>query len=371
ASPPRMSHPATDIFLHACDCRTPLGDARETWARLLDGEIALRPEVPLWDSEERVPLALMGAMDDLATPRWLAPSAELLRGAPDRPWGTARYPVVVTSSNFGIDQMLAAHRTGEEHFQEHATAMRAVNAIAKAQGWGPNRTIISNACVSAQLGLLHAQRLLENDLADEALVFSFDFLSHFVVGGFHALKILNADFPQPYAARESGAIGLGDGLGYAVLSREKSPYRLAAVATHSEFHHMTGNDPSGTGFDAVIAPMREAAQSRPVFIKGHGTGTLEAGQLEAEAAHRTFPEARLASWKGSLGHTLGSCGIVELAITKIAFDENRAPGNVGAAAPYFAPNVEPGPIDLTHCAGAILLSSAFGGAHAAHLLTRD
>lgn len=358
------------IYLHQRQCRTALGDARQTWQALVDGRIALRPTAPLPGSEDRVPLALTGGLDGALPPRWLADASDLLAECPNRPWGHARFPVVITSSNFGIDQMLPAYQGGHGH-DAYAAASNAVRAIAEAMHWEPNRAIISNACVSAQLGLIHAERLLVNDLADDVLVFSFDTLSHFVVGGFYALKILNGDFPQPYAQRESGSIGLGDGAAFAVVSRTPSPLRLAASASHSEFHHMTGNDASGAGFDAVFAPLAQAAAGRKVWIKGHGTGTLEAGRLEAEAAARAFPDAPLVSWKGSLGHTLGSCGLVELAIAAEAFEQGTAPGCLGATGDFFSPNVNPQPFALGDFVGVVLVSSAFGGAHAGHLLLRD
>ncbi|WP_309401000.1 hypothetical protein [Cerasicoccus maritimus] len=365
-----MSAP-TDVFLHACACRTALGDTHETWQALTDGQIALRATQPLPDSDDRVPLALTGDLAECEPPRWLAPSIALLQAAPDRPWGDPRHPIVITSSNFGIDQMLAFHQGQTDACRHRATAVSATQAIAEQLGWGPNRSIISNACVSAQLGLIHAERLLANDLADEVLVFSFDYLSHFVVGGFHSLKILNNDFPQPYSDRETGSIALGDGAGFAVLSRAPSGFRLAASSSHSEFHHMTGNDPSGVGFKAVLAPLAEAANGQRVWVKGHGTGTLEAARLESAAAHAAFPGAPLVSWKGSLGHTLGSCGLIELAIAAEAFRQGRAPGTVGAAAPYVSQNVQGDAFTLDDFYGVVLVSSAFGGAHAGHLLIRE
>lgn len=359
------------VYLHACDCHTPLGDAHATWQALVEDKSSLRMSPPLPDSDDRVPLSLAGDLGDVDPPRWLAPCRQLLGSAPARPWGQQRYPVIITSSNFGIDQMLAFYQGHSDACRERATATTATNLILNELGWGANRTIISNACVSAQLGLIHASRLLENDLADEALVFSYDFLSHFVVGGFHSLKILNGDFPQPYTARETGSIGLGDGAGFAVLSRESSQYQLTATGTHSEFHHMTGNDPTGAGFEAVIRPLIETAAGRRIWVKGHGTGTLEAGHLEAETAARLLPEAPIVSWKGSLGHTLGSCGLVELAIAKVAFEQNLAPGTVGSHGPFFNDQVQAKPFSLQAYDGVALLSSAFGGAHASHLLIRE
>jgi 3-oxoacyl-(acyl-carrier-protein) synthase len=213
--------------------------------------------------------------------------------------------------------------------------------------------------------------LLHAGLADRVLVFSFDFVSPFVAGGFHSLKILNGTMPSPYAVRETGSIGLGDGAAFAVLSREAGPFRLAAHAFHNEMFHFTANRADGAGFAECAASIAAAAQGRRVWIKGHGTGTLEAGRLEAEVLARQFPGAPLTGWKGSLGHTLGSCGLVELALALAALRTGEIPGTVGGAAPSFSDTVALDPFAAAEFDGAILTGNAFGGAHAAMLLTHD
>ncbi|MDP0498136.1 MAG: hypothetical protein Q7Q73_18190 [Verrucomicrobiota bacterium JB024] len=359
------------VFIDACDCLSALGDAASTHERLCAGEIALKRHPVLDEGSERVPLALTGPMAATTPPRWLQLCVELAKRAPDFPWGTEKFPIVVSSSNFGIDQMLAAHQSGEERFHGSATPAHAVETLARACGWGPNRFIVSNACVSAQLALIQAERLLGAGLAERVLVFSFDFLSPFVAGGFHALKILNSDFPQPYTQRESGSIGLGDGAAFAVLSREPVSFRLAASAALAENYHMTANEPSGVGFRGVLERLAPSLPTGGVWVKGHGTGTLEAGRLEAEAVAWELPKSPLVGWKGSLGHTLGSCGLVELAVALVALRTGMAPGTVGAEPPFFTDNVHRENVALGGIGGVILLSSAFGGAQAAHLVTCD
>jgi len=210
-------------------------------------------------------------------------------------------------------------------------------------------------------------------------VFSFDFVSPFVAGGFHSLKILNGTMPAPYAVREVGAIGLGDGAAFAVLTRSagppKAPFRLEGHALFNEMFHFTSNQPDGAGFAACADAIASVANGRRVWIKGHGTGTLDAGRLEAEAFARAFPGAPLVSWKGSLGHTLGSCGLVELAIAVAALSDAAArhqiPGTVASTAPCFTDTVAVAPFDAGAFDAAVLTSNAFGGAHAAMLLSHD
>lgn len=355
--------------IEACDCVTPFGDALATRDALLANRraLALQPVLGTGGGD-LVPLALTGPIDETLPPRWLAAARELSARIPAGAWGSAREPVLVTSSNFGVGSLHAHTRDGNAAHVAHGTPFAAVELLRRTLGWGPQVHAYSHACVTAHLGLAHAARLLHAGLADRVLVFSFDLVSPFVAAGFHALKILNGGFPAPYAARETGSIGLGDGMAFAVLSRAPARHRLLAHSLHNEMHHFTANRPDGAGFAAVFAPFAALLDGRRVWVKGHGTGTLEAGRLEAEAVAHAFGAAPLVSWKGSLGHTLGSCGLVELAVALAALDGGTVPGTVGTTGPCFTPHVALAPFAATAFDGALLTSNAFGGAHAALLL---
>ena len=368
-----MSFPTenTSIRLAAAGCLTPFGHADATLAALLRGERALRLAPVLGvDGGDNVPLALCPGrtLDETAPPAWLALVGQLAQKIPGEGWGSPRRPVFVTSSNFGVGSLHAFRRTQDTAHLAFATPCATVELLQTRLGWGENVALLSHACVSAHLGLLLGTRTLRAGLADEALVLSFDFLSPFVTGGFHALKILNTDFPAPYQNRDTGSIGLGDGAAFAVLTRERGDFAVLAQSLHNEMHHFTANQPDGAGFDACLAPLAAAAAHRRPWLKGHGTGTLEAGRLEAGALARAFPGAPLVSWKGSLGHTLGSCGLVELALAAGALRAGRTPGTIGSAAPAFTAAVARESFDNRHLDTVLCASNAFGGAHAALLL---
>ena len=366
----RLEAESLPARIEACDCLTPLGNAAATHAALLAGRRALVLQPVLGGAGgDTAPLALCRPMEETLPPRWLPELRRLAGGIPGDHWGSARRPVIVTSSNFGVGSLYAFTRDHDERHLRHGPPFACVDLLRREFGWGDQVWLISHACVSAQLGLAHGARLLHARLAERVLVFTFDFVSPFVAGGFYSLKILNASWPAPYAVRESGSIGLGDGAAFAVLGREHGDFLLAAHALHNEMHHFTGNRADGSGFAACADALAGAAAGRRVWIKGHGTGTLEAGRLEAEAFARALPGAPLVSWKGSLGHTLGSCGLVELALALAAVRTGRVPGTVGSTAPCFADNVAVEPFDAGGYDGVILDSNAFGGAHAAMLLT--
>jgi len=370
----RVSPSTHPVHIGAWGCRTAFGDARTTCAALMAGRRALEPRPVLGrDAGDAVPLALAGGRpwEEAAPPNWARILDDLSSDIPGGPWGAPRRPVFVTSSNFGVGNLYAFQNTQDTAHLPFGTPFQTVDWLRRRSGWGPNVSPLSHACVSAHAGLALAGRALDADIADEALVFTFDFISPFVAGGFSALKILNAGMPAPYADRPTGSIGLGDGAAYAVVRRGPGEFTIGASSFHNEMHHFTANRPDGAGFAACLAPVAAAAGGRRVWVKGHGTGTLEAGRLEAETVGRLFPEAPLVSWKGSLGHTLGSCGLVELAITIEAIRSGSTPGTVGSEAPCFTPAVALQPFPNGHFEGVVLASNAFGGAHAAFLLCHD
>jgi 3-oxoacyl-(acyl-carrier-protein) synthase len=360
----------SSIVLRSVRAWTPAGEARETLETLLRGESILRLHPVDWQEGDAVPLSLDSTAREAVPPRWwerLGVFAEPLKG---KKWGQSRTPVLLSSSNYGVGNLHRFHETQDPAHLAWGTPHRCAEQVRRALEWGPNVTLFSHACVTAQLALFHAEQLLRKGVADEVLVFSFDFLSAFVAGGFYALKILNGQFPTPYTDGPVGSVALGDGMGYAILGRaetgEKAP-RIRQQALHNELHHFTANRSDGAGFEALLGQL-QVGNLRP-WVKGHGTGTLEAGKLEALAVQTHLPEAPLVSWKGGLGHTLGSCGMVELAIALEAQRTGQVPGTIGAGADLFAPNVAREPFDAQPFDSILCLSNAFGGAHAALLVT--
>src|SRR5436190_4688629 len=103
---------ALPVGIAACDGVTPFGGAGGTVRALLENKLALQLRPVLGrDGGDPVPLALIGdAIDETLPPRWLPAIRQLAARIPTDDWGTARRPVIVTSSNFGVGSMYAFTR---------------------------------------------------------------------------------------------------------------------------------------------------------------------------------------------------------------------------------------------------------------------
>lgn len=360
------------VGIEASDSLTAFGDSRTSCDSLLANKIALVATPVLGENGgDLVPLAYSDGYDETIPPRWEAKIKALAERIPEAPWGQPGYPVFLTSSNYDVGSLYSYDVTKNLDFLKVGTPAHSLDYIRKLFGWGPNAVALSHACVTAHVGIEMATRHLKLANAKKALIFSFDYISPFVAGGFHSLKILNEHFPAPYEDRDIGSIALGDGAGFVVLTNELQQFNIEDNFLYNEMYHFTANDPNGSGFAKAVDWLKAQNSDRKFWIKGHGTGTLEAGKMEADAFHEAFPKAPLVSWKGSLGHTLGSCGIVELAIALRAMESKKAPGTVGTTGPTIAPNVATQNIDLTDLNSVALFSNAFGGAHAGCLVSHD
>jgi 3-oxoacyl-(acyl-carrier-protein) synthase len=361
----------TGVTVQFCDCITPLGNSLETWRKLCDGVSNIR-QYPLLGDEggATVPLSLFEAMSPELPPRWIRHVTEMLNPVAGPEWGRADTPVFIASSNFGVDSLYYfRHENRAEHLP-YAVPHDSVEQIRLRLGWSRNISLFSHACVSSHIAILAATAAIKAG-ASKALVVSYDFISPFVTGGFNALKILNGAMPKPYHDGPTGSIALGEGAGYAILTGSGKGLAIRRQSTWNEMHHFTANDPTGIGFAKVVEPISDYLKTRRFWIKGHGTGTLEAGKLETCTLKTLFPDAPLVGWKGAIGHTLGSCGLVELAIAARAMENGTVPGTVGGENPCFADNVSLTPFDAKPYDAALILSNAFGGAQAGLVLCHD
>ncbi len=246
---------------------------------------------------------------------------------------------------------------------------------------GPVLTL-SAACASSAVAIGEALALIEDGTCDEAIVGGTEALHSFVYWGFHALKALS---PTPAAPFDAGRCGLSLGEGAAVLVLEslERAHRAgrAPIAIVEGFGSSTDGfdqlapEPSGTGLVlACRRAMEHAAADEQAVDRyhAHGTATVHNDRMEA-TAHAALFSGRavpVCAVKGSIGHTLGAAGALDIAICALTLQRQvlppianlrevdalaRVPAVIGAA------RSDSGRL-------ALAVSAGFGGINAALLL---
>lgn len=245
----------------------------------------------------------------------------------------------------------------------------AAGVRARLAATGPCLTV-STACTSGVVAVGVALDLLRLGRARRALVVGADALCATTVHGFASLS---ASSPRPCRPFDRAREGMSLGEGAAVLLIEPASAlsrppiaELLGWATRSDASHLTAPDPAGRG---AVAAMRAAIGPHgPVeLVCAHGTGTPLNDAMEGLALAEAAPGASIFGIKGSIGHTLGAAGALELLVTALALREGRVPGTVGLSDPEFAGDF----VAQTRASSAKLALSvnfAFGGHDAAVLV---
>lgn len=189
----------------------------------------------------------------------------------------------------------------------------------------------SAACVSATQALGHGFEAIRAGHLDvmvcggaEELHFShaavFDML--------HAASKAFNDSPgqasRPFDARRDGLV-VGEGAGTLVLEEYERAQRLGkriyaevvGFGTNCDGTHVT--NPSAEGMRGAMALALRSAGLAPTdidYVNAHATGTSVGDLAESQATYALFGDrVPVSSLKGHLGHTLGACGAIELALS--------------------------------------------------------
>lgn len=236
--------------------------------------------------------------------------------------------------------------------------------------------IINTACTSAANALLYGQRMLQAGLYQRVLVLAFEPPGNITRTGFSALELTSHSGQyRPFHPQRDGLI-LGEAYATAILSStaDKAPQAvLLGGYSACDTHNITTTAEDGSHIAAVMqqALQQTALQSSDVsLLKLHGTATAANDSAEHNGVMRLFsqPLPALTVLKPYLGHTLGACGLSELALLFAGLQQGPLP-----ALPYATAASLPFSSAPQHIAAqAVIMANFFGfGGNNASLLLRS
>ncbi len=306
-------------------------------------------------------------------------------------WRAMRVGAAIGTSSGGMrsfEELFAGWRGGEP------SALSATYAGPFAEAARPCAfepvSLVLGACASSALAIGLGREWLEAGRCEIALCGGVDAVSVFVAAGFECLRATcGVAGPRPFREGRDG-LALGEGAAVIALVRPSSlgarklRSRVEAWVTgfgaSCDASHLTAPERSGAGLArAANAAIADAGHPAIELVSAHGTSTAQNDAAEAAALGLVFGERTrrssgaavpVFSFKGTVGHTLGAAGALEVLATVDALERRVAPATVGA-----------GPIEggvhvldrgrPSSARTALKLSSAFGGANVALVLSLD
>lgn len=227
---------------------------------------------------------------------------------------------------------------------------------------------INTACSSSANAIVYGARLIQNGLAERAIVGGVDSLAKFTINGFNALHILSPEKCAPFDEERKG-LNLGEGAAFLVLEKEEHAAGKKCYAvltgygnTNDAFHPSSISD-DGDGPYLSMKGALEMAGILPAevnFINAHGTGTENNDLTESRAMLRLFQQVpAFVSTKANTGHTLGAAGAVEAVYSILNLYHQEVYGAVNFRQPIAATGLRPvaasGKMPLQH-----VMSNSFG-----------
>lgn len=247
-------------------------------------------------------------------------------------------------------------------------------------------SLVLGACASSTIAIGLGRAWLEADRCDVVLCGGFDAVSVFVAAGFESLRATcGENGPRPFRASRDG-LALGEAAAIVAMVRpsalrerrlrSRADAWITGFGASCDATHLTAPERTGGGLArAARAALDQAGRPTIQLVSAHGTATQQNDAAEAAAlgtvfADRPRPGVPVFSFKGSVGHTLGAAGALEVLATVDALERGLAPATVGA-----------GPVDggvhvldrgrSSSARTALKISSAFGGANAALVVSLD
>ena len=198
-------------------------------------------------------------------------------------------------------------------------------------GFNDYTMTIATACTSSANAVLQAKNLLDADVFKYVIVVGVEIFLQMMSSGFSSMKLFSQGFQKPFDASRDGLV-LGEGLASILLGKDESAWSVVAGFSNCDSSTITSVSESGDEFAKVMKNTLCLAALTPkdiTALKTHATSTLTNDIAEANAICNVFDESlAFTALKPYLGHTLGACGTLELAIFMACIDEGFMPKTI-------------------------------------------
>lgn len=285
---------------------------------------------------------------------------------------TGRWLVIFSTTKGDVGQLA-------QHQIEMAKPNHTINRVMSHLKWQVDSLVVSNACISGLLAVIHAHDLIDTDRYDHVLIIGGDLVTEFTYRGFESFFALSENACKPFDADRNG-LSLGEAVASLVLSNDSrifknSHFEFLGGASANDANHISGPSREGEGLYRAIERTLKAADisSETIdLISAHGTATKYNDDMESIAFTRAhLQNVPTNSLKGYFGHTLGAAGLVELNLSLQSMRNGMMIKSLGCDNPGTVEkiNVLTNNID-SRVTTLLKTASGFGGCNAAAIIKK-
>jgi 3-oxoacyl-[acyl-carrier-protein] synthase-1 len=205
--------------------------------------------------------------------------------------------------------------------------------ICEKLGIKPCYYIFNTACTSSANALIYAARMIKEGIINNALVIGVEVQNMLSLCGFMSLGLISKNGIKPFDKNRSGIV-LGEACGFVLLSSQENLWEFADGEILNDISNVTTPSADGKILQNIIEKTLYSAEvktSQIDLIKLHATASDSNDISENNAICKVFGKSipLCVALKGYIGHTLGACGVCELALLLGALDNGFVPKSLG------------------------------------------
>ncbi|WP_340679987.1 beta-ketoacyl synthase N-terminal-like domain-containing protein [Paraglaciecola sp.] len=185
----------------------------------------------------------------------------------------------------------------------------------------PMHLVFNTACTASINAVIYAKKLIDLTGFKHVIVIGCEFYNQLTMAGFHSLDLLSNEKLLAFHQQRQGLI-LGEGIGALLLSEQKPErkphYRILEGDSSCDTSSLTMTAEDGSHIKQVMAQAVKKSALQPSdinLVKVHGTATYnnDIAEFNGLISYFSCPPPILAL-KPFIGHTLGACGAIEMAL---------------------------------------------------------
>lgn len=225
----------------------------------------------------------------------------------------------------------------------------------------PFSMTVSTACTSSVNAVLEARNLINSNVCEYAIVVGIEIYSQMMSDGFSSMKLLSSEMQKPFDTARDGLV-LGEAVAAVLIGKESSAWSLRGGYSNCNSLNITSVSPSGEEYAQVMqeaVKLAEVSTHDITALKAHATATSTNDMSEINAIEKVFDSNLVfTALKPYIGHTLGACGVLELAIFMACIDDGFIPKTLNHKASILPEHI---PLQKhTKCSSGIFMLNYFG-----------
>ena len=244
--------------------------------------------------------------------------------------------LIIGSTSMNIPSSEETYKQNGENMLPFIGYGKIGETLAKNLKIGGEVTLFLTACTSSASAVLYAQRGIKNGKFKRAIVIGFEFYNLLTISGFEALGLISSDICKPFDKERKGII-LGEGCAALLIEQINDAatcyFEICGGNNTCDIASPTSHQVDGTLIAKTIENALTDAnldKKDVTLIKAHATGSFNNDLAEGNGLKLIFEKIPpVIALKPFIGHTLGGCGAIELALLFFTLHKGFIPRTFG------------------------------------------